>query len=228
MHGPSARETSVVLSPAELLRAPSAALSLSVQGTGTLYYLARLRYARRNPATEPIERGFGVRKTMRVVTQEDIDQAMRAYPLTGDASAPAAATVLIDLYVSTTSPRDNVVVNDPLPAGLVAEQPDLATAAKWLWLDRRGAAIDEAASHEDDVAMERGFSQAWYARQVRDDRVVTLVPHMEAGLYHFRYAARATTPGRFVAPPARAMCIDEPEVFGATAAQAFEVVPPAP
>jgi hypothetical protein len=37
------------------------------------------------------------------------------------------------------------------------------------------------------------------------------------GTYEYSYVARATTPGRFVAPPARAEELFAPEVFGRSA-----------
>jgi uncharacterized protein YfaS (alpha-2-macroglobulin family) len=53
--------------------------------------------------------------------------------------------------------------------------------------------------------------------------VLTFVEHMAAGMYHYRYLARATTFGRFVVPPTRAECMYEPALFGRTAASTFEV-----
>ena len=62
-----------------------------------------------------------------------------------------------------------------------------------------------------------------FYREVRDDRVITFVEHMAAGMYHYRYLARATTFGTFVVPPTRAECMYEPETFGRTAGGTFEV-----
>jgi uncharacterized protein YfaS (alpha-2-macroglobulin family) len=61
-------------------------------------------------------------------------------------------------------------------------------------------------------------------RELRDDRVLTFLTHVEPGIYHFRYLARATTPGRYVVPPLRADCMYSPEVSGRTSASTFEVV----
>ncbi|HET9934557.1 MAG TPA: hypothetical protein VFQ35_27825, partial [Polyangiaceae bacterium] len=61
-------------------------------------------------------------------------------------------------------------------------------------------------------------------RELRDDRVLTFLSHVDPGIYHFRYLARATTPGRYVVPPLRAECMYSPEVSGRTAATTFEVV----
>jgi uncharacterized protein YfaS (alpha-2-macroglobulin family) len=46
---------------------------------------------------------------------------------------------------------------------------------------------------------------------------------MPAGIYHYRYLARATSLGRFVAPPTRAFEMYQPEVFARTGASIVEV-----
>ena len=61
---------------------------------------------------------------------------------------------------------------------------------------------------------------------MRDDRVLTFVEHMPAGMYHYRYLARATTAGRFLVPPTKAECMYDPEVFGRTPGSALEVAAP--
>ena len=53
---------------------------------------------------------------------------------------------------------------------------------------------------------------------MKDDRVITFVDHLPAGILHTRYLARATTTGRFVLPPTRAECMYVPEIAGRTGA----------
>ena len=53
--------------------------------------------------------------------------------------------------------------------------------------------------------------------------MLTFLSHIDPGIYHFRYLARATTPGDFVVPPTRAECMYSPEVWGASAATRFVV-----
>ena len=54
--------------------------------------------------------------------------------------------------------------------------------------------------------------------EMRDDRVLFFVDQLPAGLWHYRYLARATTLGRFVLPPTRVEEMYAPEVFGRTGA----------
>jgi hypothetical protein len=46
---------------------------------------------------------------------------------------------------------------------------------------------------------------------------------MPAGVYRYRYLARATTLGRFVVPPTRVEEMYQPEVFGRSAASVVEI-----
>ena len=56
---------------------------------------------------------------------------------------------------------------------------------------------------------------AWYEHQnMRDERAEAFASLLWAGVYHYSYVARATTPGTFVAPPAKAEEMYAPEVFG--------------
>ena len=58
----------------------------------------------------------------------------------------------------------------------------------------------------------------WFEHQnLRDDRAEAITSYLPAGTYDYSYVVRATTPGTFVVPPARAEQIYEPETFGRSA-----------
>ena len=73
----------------------------------------------------------------------------------------------------------------------------------------------------DDAAPE--FKNFYDRSEVRDDRVLFFANSLPAGLFHYRYWARATTLGRFVVPPTRVEEMYEPEVFGRTGATELSV-----
>jgi uncharacterized protein YfaS (alpha-2-macroglobulin family) len=152
---------------------------------------------------------------------------MRIIPQSSMTSATASDLVLVDLLVVTPDPREQVVIDDPLPAGLEPVQSALATTARDLAVTEPGGMGDagDADDARDIDARATGatFNQSWYHREFHDDRVLTFVDHMAAGMYHYRYLARATTPGKYVVPPTKAECMYEPETFGRTAAGSFEV-----
>jgi len=114
----------------------------------------------------------------------------------------AGELVLVDLAVVTPAPREYVVVDDALPAGLEAIDPKLFTTADWLknagFATIRAARIAVAAT----VKTSRRATACCTTRsEVRDDRVLFFSDELPAGLSHFRYLARAATLGHFVLPP---------------------------
>ena len=102
------------------------------------------------------------------------------------------------------SPRNFVVIDDPLPAGFEAIDANLANTASWLRVPQAGGEPDAVdcpgcdAQGDDALAHGRAFLSAWFRSELRDDRALFFVDHMPAGMYHYRYLARATTPGKFV------------------------------
>ena len=59
------------------------------------------------------------------------------------------------------------------------------------------------------------FPGEWYVHQnLRDDRAEAFATLLPAGRYEYTYLARATTPGAFVVPSARAEEMYHPESFG--------------
>ena len=61
----------------------------------------------------------------------------------------------------------------------------------------------------------RAFWRGWATHeQLRDDRMEDYTPFLPAGTYETTYLVRATTPGTFLAPPARVEETEHPETFG--------------
>ncbi|HEU4582337.1 MAG TPA: MG2 domain-containing protein [Polyangiaceae bacterium] len=187
------------------------------QGAGALFYSLRLRYAPRELPNAPLERGFAVQKSQRSVAVAALEQALGELPNPARSSQSFAGgdLVLVDLLVTAPALRHYVVIEDPLPAGLEAIDASLATSSADLDVDARAP--------EEDPDHPSPFQSSWYRRELRDDRVLFFVDHMPAGIYHYRYLARATTLGSFVLPPTRVEEMYQPEVFGRTAAGQVEV-----
>lgn len=226
-HGPSVKAQSASFGAAKIFGRSGQNLAFQVNGKGKLFYEARLRYARTELPTTPIDRGFFVKKLIRSVRPEALSDALRSIPASSATSADASDLVLVDLMIVTPDPREQVIIDDPLPAGLEAVQANLATTARDLAVTEPGEEGDQGdiddARDIDARAAGSTFQRSWYHREIHDDRVLTFVDRMAAGMYHYRYLARATTPGRFVVPPTRVECMYEPETFGRTAAGVFEV-----
>ncbi|WP_234022507.1 alpha-2-macroglobulin family protein [Sorangium cellulosum] len=228
-HGPTTEQARTSIPAARLASAAGAPLAFSVDGTGRLFYEARLRYVRKALPAASLDRGFYVEKSLRAIAPEDLAAALGGAAGAAPPSLSFAGgdLVLGELLVVTPSPRDFVVIDDPLPAGLEAIDARLATSARSLDVDAAEAEAEAAAGGDDDQddlrATGRAYEPSRFVREVRDDRVLFFVDHMAAGMYRYRYLARATTLGAFVVPPARAEEMYVPEVFGRTGATTVKV-----
>jgi uncharacterized protein YfaS (alpha-2-macroglobulin family) len=213
----------------QVLAHENAALAFQVAGSGELFYEARLRYARKEMPRDDVDRGFYVRKLVRSVTPEGLRDALATLPARSQPQVKAGDLVMVDVILVTPHPREQVVLDDPLPAGLEPVDTSLATTARSLDVTDAGGDGDEADADESDDdarAAGRAWGFAWYRREMHDDRVLTFVEHMPAGMYHYRYLARATTAGKFLVPPTRAECMYDPAVFGRNGGSELEVRAP--
>jgi uncharacterized protein YfaS (alpha-2-macroglobulin family) len=209
---------------AKLPEALSGALVFEKDGPGKLFYETRLKYVRATLPAAPLDAGFFVQKALRAVEPSSLSAALGTIADAGVTRFGAGNLVLADLVVVTPSPRDYVVIDDPLPAGFEAVDAGLATTAAWLDVPGSSSTADQEGcegceSGRDAQAHGRAFLDSWYRREVRDDRVLFFVDHMAAGMYHYRYLARATSMGTFVVPPTKAEEMYTPETFGRTGAE---------
>jgi uncharacterized protein YfaS (alpha-2-macroglobulin family) len=221
----------------DLIKAGGQILAFEVNGTGRLFYEARLRYARKELPKDAIDRGFFVTKSLRAVRPQDLEEAVKKVPRGGESLGANGATfhggdlVLADLVVVVPSPRQFVVVDDPIPAGLEAVDSTLVTTAPSLAIEATGGAREdlEQAQTEDEaenaLAAGRAYLSSSVRRELHDDRALFFVEHLAQGMYHYRYLARATTFGTFVLPPTHAEEMYAPEVFGRTVSSTITIAP---
>ena len=185
-------------------------LRFEKQGTGTLFYHARLRYA------------------VNTLFQEGLDQGVlveRSYAPFKDGAALPAATrfnagdlVLVTLKFTLTKERRYVAVTDPLPAGFEPVESWFATTASDL------ARAQDAQGEPDERPWRWWWEHGGFDHIERhDDRVLMFATRLSEGGHEFSYIARATTAGTFRTAPAHAEEMYEPEVFGRTATATIEV-----
>ena len=173
-------------------------LTLAKDGPGRLYYRLGLRYAPKDLDLEPADRGFVVQRTYQPVDDPG-DVVLRE----GTWHVQAGARVRVKITMVADSRRHHVALIDPLPAGLEAINPELATT---------GAIPEEEA---DQRPTGRWWWGPWYEHDnLRDERAEAFASLLWAGVYDYSYVARATTPGTFVVPPSKAEEMYEPETFG--------------
>jgi len=175
-------------------------LILSKEGPGRLYYRLGLRYAPTNLNLDPLDMGFVVQRSYEAIDDpEDVGQDED-----GAWHIKAGARVRVRLTMVADNRRYHVALVDPLPAGLEIVNPALAVSGD-LPQD----------PNAPDYRYGWWWWGTWYEHQnMRDERAEAFASLLWEGVHQYSYVARATTPGRFVAPPAKAEEMYSPEVFG--------------
>jgi uncharacterized protein YfaS (alpha-2-macroglobulin family) len=179
-------------------------LIISKDGTGRLYYRLGLRYAPTDLNLPPVDMGFVVERTYEAVDNpEDVTR-----DADGVWHIKAGARVRVKLTMVADSRRYHVALVDPLPAGLEIINPDLAVS-------QNAPPADNA---QPVPSYYWWWRWTWYEHEnLRDARAEAFTSLLWDGVYEYSYIARATTPGKFVAPPAKAEEMYSPEVFGRSA-----------
>lgn len=183
-------------------------LILSKSGPGRLYYRLGMKYAPTSLKMEPMERGFSVARSYEAV--EDNRDVRRGED--GIWRIKAGARVKVKVTMVAPTMRYHVALVDPLPAGLESINPVLQSSqeavarpvggVRWWWNPR------------------------WYDHEnLRDERTEAFTSWLYYGAHEYSYYARATTPGNFVVPPAKAEEMYHPETFGRSASDRVIVEP---
>jgi hypothetical protein len=174
-------------------------LIISKEGQGRLYYRLGLRYAPTDLNLKALDAGFVVQRRYEAVDNpEDVSRDSD-----GVWHIKAGARVRVHITLVADNRRYHVALVDPLPAGLEIINPALA--------------VSQSTTQDDPSTLRYGWWWwgTWYEHQnMRDDRAEAFTSLLWDGVYEYTYIARATTPGTFVVPPAKAEEMYSPEVFG--------------
>ena len=186
--------------------------------SGRLYYTLDLRYM--TPATQidATNRGFAV---------------SHQYTLLGAPGTPVSRARLGDvirvtLTVIAPHDRNYVTVEDMLPAGLEAIDPQLKTTDPALraQLEKDRLASYTRSGDKFVAPWYRWYYSPWQQVDTRDDRTILKVDRLTKGMYEYTYYARATTTGDFFVAPAHAEEQFFPEVFGHSDSARFVITAP--
>ncbi len=175
-------------------------LILSKDGPGRLYYRLGLRYAPTDLNLDPLDMGFVVQRRYEGVDDpEDVYQDND-----GVWHIKAGTRVRVKITMVADNRRYHVALVDPLPAGLEIVNPALAVSQ---------STPQDLTS--PDLRYGWWWWGTWYEHQnMRDERAEAFTSLLWDGVYEYTYIARATTPGTFIVPPAKAEEMYSPEVFG--------------
>jgi uncharacterized protein YfaS (alpha-2-macroglobulin family) len=144
--------------------------------------------------------------------------------------------VRVRLRLTVPAERHFVILDDALPAGLEAVDLSLRTVGG---VAGPGAADSVGVEPSDQPGADGvlpwvygSWDAGWWSpfdhREMRDERVVFAATRLWPGCYTATYLARATTPGRFIRPPAHAEEMYNPAVFGESDGGVFTVKPAGP
>ena len=177
-------------------------LVISKGGEGRLYYRLAMNYAPANSDLKSADYGFTVERTYEAIDDpEDIK-----CETDGTWRIKAGARVRVRVTMVAPTRRYHVALVDSLPAGFETLNPELATT--------------EAGPEDkkDPSAQDSNWwlwRRAWFDHQnLRNERSEAFAALLWGGVYNYSYVARATTPGLFVVPPAKAEEMYHPETFG--------------
>jgi uncharacterized protein YfaS (alpha-2-macroglobulin family) len=200
--GRSAATQAVRLAMPDLLRLVTAGadaeLAFSRQGTGRLYYTARLQYASSAPLPETDQ---GIRLERRYARVNDAGE--------GPAATSFAAGDLVRVTLTITLPQERryVAVTDPLAAGFEAVDG-------WFNTTRADLARD-ASTQSSDASFDLWWRRGGFDYiEKHDDRVALFATRLSAGRHEFSYVVRAITSGTFSASGTFAEEMYAPEVHG--------------
>jgi uncharacterized protein YfaS (alpha-2-macroglobulin family) len=212
--GRSAERRSLELPMSELVARTAALdgapvpLTISKEGAGRLYFRVGATYAPINLNLQAADYGFRVERAYEAV--DDAGDVRR--DAEGVWHLKAGARVRVRVRLFNPARRYHVALVDPLPAGLEALNPDLATTGPLPGGSREESVLRFGSGVSDYYRYWRG---TWYEHQnLRDERAEAFTSLLWEGEHEYSYFARATTPGLFVVPPAKAEEMYAPETFG--------------
>jgi hypothetical protein len=193
---------------ADLLR--DAANQIVIQrseGNGALYYTAHLNVWLPVPEVEPLNNGIIIQ---------------RIYALPGQDGTVTEAQVgdLVQVRLTIIAPNDlhYVVIEDPIPAGTEAINPNLNTEQQ----------IGTQPEVSVDNPLSQGWGWWWFSNtEFRDEQVNLYATYLPAGTYEYQYTIRAGLPGTYNVIPPTGYEFYFPEVNGRGAGSTFSILPAA-
>jgi uncharacterized protein YfaS (alpha-2-macroglobulin family) len=205
--GRSTTQANTLVPMAWLAQNKPTKLTLDKRGQGRLYYRLGLDYAPSNYLLPAADHGFVVERSYEPVDAPD-DVRL---DVEGTVRIRAGARVRVNVTMVVPARRHHVALVDPLPAGLEAINPALAVSER---LPDEGG-MDGPIRPMGRRAAKLTWLGPWFEHQnLRDERAEAHSSQVEAGVYTYTYYARATTPGRYIAPPPKAEELYAPETFG--------------
>ncbi len=201
------KETEVLrIEVAQLLADQANKLVFSrTDGEGNMYYTAHLRAFLPVPEVEALDRGLIV---------------SRKYSLLNDPkrAAVTSAEVGQSLQVTVTIIAPNnlhyVVIEDPIPAGADAVNPNLLTSSS----------VGTQPGLDRTDPLSHGWGWWWFSNiEMRDEKVVMYATYLPRGTYEFTYVIIPSLAGEYNVIPTTGYEFYFPEVYGRSDGMLFTI-----
>jgi len=177
------------------------------EGSGNLYYTARLRLNLPVANVQAVSNGVSVERRYVLANGETLESVD---------SARVGEVVQVRLTVVAPEDLHYVVIQDPIPAGTEAIDPNLSTNAQ----------IGTAPSLESYDLRAQGWGWWWFSNiEYRDQQVNLYSTYLPAGTYEYVYSVRASVAGVYNVIPPTAQEFYFPDVYGRGAGSVFTVNP---
>lgn len=164
-------------------------------GSGALFYQVTYKYLLRDKYYKPTENGL-------TLIRKFVDDTGNSVDLS---KLKEKDMFWVKLTVVAPSTRNNVLIEDYLPAGLESINMNLV-----------GSKILAGNKPKELAAQEcYGCRYGDYTRtEYKDDVTAFFAGTLYPGVYEYSYKVRATTPGIYIYPPASAYEMYNPNIFG--------------
>jgi len=182
---------------ADLLKDELNRLTISrTEGEGNLYYTAHLTTYLPVPEIEPLNRGLILSRKYSLLNDPG------AAPIT---SAEVGQAVQVTLTIIAPTDLYYVVVEDPIPAGADAVNPDLKTASQ----------VGTQPELSREKPLSEGWGWWWFSNvEMRDEKLVLYATYLPSGTYQFNYVIYPGLAGEYNVIPTTGSEFYFPEVYG--------------
>ncbi|HEY7982313.1 MAG TPA: alpha-2-macroglobulin family protein, partial [Candidatus Eremiobacteraceae bacterium] len=180
----------------------SSDLQLRKGGTGTLHYVVSYTYRLHGPQPGA-EAGLLISRDVRPVGKDGVVAHMGLAKPPAATTLPAAQVYDVGLTIIADHPVNQVIIVDPLPAGMEAVDATFNTSPRTQSAQYGAWQIDYQVIHHD--------------------RVVAFANYLAPGIYTMHYLLRTVTPGTYEWPGSQAFLEYAPEEFGRAASTTLTI-----
>ena len=184
-------------------------LTIERKGSGRLYYISRIAFARNARSAERVNSGIEIRREYSIKRNGTFE--LLSTPM----KIRQGEIVRVDLFISLPTARNFVVVDDAVPGGLEPVNSDLATTS--VTDARKGTFVADKASwwfHFSDWNSYGHYGWSFYHKELRHDSAHFYADYLPAGNYHLSYTAQAIAEGTFSVMPASVEEMYDPDLYG--------------